>query len=102
MNELRKVLVRLGIVASAFVYVDDWLLGTMSYDSTLLAMQRFEETLELLGFVNATHKQRGPAQQIEFSGHVLDFERARVAVKASRCAKLVRCIDEVLLSGRAA
>jgi len=77
MSQLRKVMLQAGEGASAFVYVDDWLLGTLSYEGTRLAMQQFEAELRRFGFVHAPHKTRGPAQQIEYSGHVLDFDRTR-------------------------
>lgn len=59
-------------------------------------MQRFEHVLDESGFVHAPAKRRGPAQEIEFSGHNLDFARARVMVKPSRCARIVQHIESVL------
>ncbi len=63
-------------------------------------MHRFEHVLRECGFINAPAKRRGPAQEIESSGQLLDFVRARVTEKPPRCVKIVRDIEAALPSSQ--
>jgi hypothetical protein len=100
MAELLRIVGAHGVQATKLVYVDDWIMIDSSAQAVKTSMDRFTELLGTMSFRLAHHKTAGPVQQIEYSGHVLDFANARVQIKQSRCTKLAQDISELLEASR--